>query len=82
MIERRTASAEPSSYAALAGSLLRAAAGSDPSRFRSMSVRFTRPIPSGQRISVSLWVDGSAVRFRTTDEGGAAVIDHGVAEAV
>jgi len=59
--------------------LLHAVAGSDPRRFRAMSGRFTRSIPPGEEITVSIWVDGSAVRFQTTDANGAPVIDHGTA---
>ncbi|TXK40302.1 MaoC family dehydratase [Nonomuraea sp. C10] len=59
--------------------LLHAAAGSDPGRFHAMSGRFTKPILPGQTITVSIWADGADVRFRTTDETGAVVIDHGTA---
>ena len=60
--------------------LLHAAAGAEPKRFRSMSGQFlAKPIVPGQTLTVSIWVDGSDVRFRTTDESGAVVIDHGTA---
>ncbi|PZG15617.1 MaoC family dehydratase [Nonomuraea aridisoli] len=62
--------------------LLHAVAGSDPKRFRAMSGRFTKPIFPGQTLTVSIWTDGSDVRFQTTDDTGAVVIDHGTAVIV
>ncbi|MER6980088.1 MaoC family dehydratase [Streptomyces carpinensis] len=59
--------------------LLHATADSDPKRFRAMSGRFTKPVLPGQTITVSIWVDGTDVRFRTTDETGTPVIDKGTA---
>ncbi|MGC9537460.1 MaoC/PaaZ C-terminal domain-containing protein [Streptomyces sp. UG1] len=59
--------------------LLHAAADSDPKRFRAMSGRFTKPLVPGDRLTVSIWIDGGDVRFQTTDETGATVIDHGTA---
>jgi acyl dehydratase len=62
--------------------LLHAVAESDPKRFKAMTGRFTKPILPGETITVSIWVDGETVRFRTTDSGGTAVIDHGRAVIV
>lgn len=59
--------------------LLHAVAGSDPARFTSMSGRFTKPILPGESITVSMWVDGSDVRYRTANEKGDIVIDRGTA---
>jgi acyl dehydratase len=59
--------------------LLHAAAGSDPARFKGMSGRFTKPIFPGQTLTISIWTDGSNVRFQTKDDTGAVVIDHGKA---
>ncbi|QYC41555.1 MaoC like domain protein [Nonomuraea coxensis DSM 45129] len=59
--------------------LLHTVAGSEPKRFRAMSARFTKPILPGQTITVSIWADGTDVRFQTTDESGTPVIDHGTA---
>lgn len=59
--------------------LLHAIAGSDPSRFTSMSGRFTKPIIPGESITVSMWVDGSSVRYRTANADGDIVIDRGAA---
>jgi acyl dehydratase len=60
--------------------LLHALCGSDPSRFRSMSGRFSRPVTPGARLTVSAWVDGSRARFQTSDDDGAVVVDHGELE--
>jgi acyl dehydratase len=57
--------------------LLHALCGSDPSRFRSMRARFSRPVLPGATLTVSMWVDGGAARFQTTDDDGQVVIDHG-----
>ena len=59
--------------------LLHAVAGSDPARFTSMSGRFTKPILPGESITVSMWVDGADVRYRTTNANGDIVIDRGTA---
>jgi acyl dehydratase len=60
--------------------LLHALCGSDPGRFRSMRARFSRPVLPGARLTVSIWVDGSAAKFQTTDGDGQVVIDHGEVE--
>jgi acyl dehydratase len=57
--------------------LLHALCGSDPGRFRSMRARFSRPVLPGARLTVSIWVDGAAAKFQTTDDDGQVVIDHG-----
>lgn len=59
--------------------LLHTVAESAPKRFTGMSARFTKPIRPGDSVTVSIWVDGTSVRFRTTDTTGAVVIDHGTA---
>jgi len=59
--------------------LLHSVGGSDPRRFRAMSGRFTKTIFPGQSITVSIWIDGANVRFRTVDDSGAVVIDRGTA---
>ncbi|MFJ8749995.1 MaoC/PaaZ C-terminal domain-containing protein [Streptomyces sp. NPDC102441] len=57
--------------------LLHTLAGSDPSRFASMSGRFTRPVFPGEPLTVSVWEDGDTARFRTAKADGTVVIDHG-----
>jgi acyl dehydratase len=59
--------------------LLHALCGSDPSRFRSMYGRFTRPVLPGRSLTVSIWTDGAGpARFQTTTDDGTVVIDRGV----
>lgn len=57
--------------------LLHALCGSDPSRFRSMNGRFSRPVIPGDELTVSMWVDGNTALFRTTNQDGEVVIDQG-----
>lgn len=57
--------------------LLDAVGGGDPARFRSIVGRFTRPVMPGEKLTVSLWQDGTTVLFRTTDSTAAVVIDKG-----
>lgn len=58
--------------------LLHTLCGSDPSRFRSMSGRFSSPVLPGEDLTVSMWVtgDGEAV-FRTAGSDGRIVLDNG-----
>jgi acyl dehydratase len=57
--------------------LLHTLCASDPSRFVSMSGRFSKPVIPGEELTVSMWVtgDGSAL-FRTATPGG-TVLDAG-----
>ncbi len=57
--------------------LLHALCGSDPSRFKSMNARFSRPVIPGDALTVSIWVDGESALFRTTNQDGLVVIDQG-----
>lgn len=57
--------------------LLQAVCGGDPTRLRSMSARFTRPVMPGDALTVQAWVDGATVRFRTLGAGGQPVMDFG-----
>lgn len=67
-------------YGVTGRALLHSVAGSDPARFRSMSGRFSSPVFPGESLTVSIWVDGSAVLFRTAKDDGTVVIDRGRAE--
>ena len=58
--------------------LLHTLCGSDPSRFRSMNGRFSRPVMPGDALTVSMWVDRNRALFRTTNQDGVVVIDQGV----
>ncbi|TDD11794.1 MaoC family dehydratase [Nonomuraea diastatica] len=64
-------------YGVTGRALLHAVAGSDPGRFRAMSGRFTSPVFPGESLTVSIWVDGEDVRFRTAKDDGTVVIDRG-----
>jgi acyl dehydratase len=57
--------------------LLHAVCGSDPTRFRSMAGRFSRPTYPGDTLTISIWSDGDGVRFRTDNQRGETVIDAG-----
>ncbi|HEY5647139.1 MAG TPA: MaoC/PaaZ C-terminal domain-containing protein [Pseudomonadales bacterium] len=58
--------------------LLHTLCGSDPSRFRSMRSRFSKPVIPGDELTISMWVDGKTALFRTANQDGAVVIDQGV----
>jgi acyl dehydratase len=57
--------------------LLHELCDSDPSRFRSMEARFSKPVTPGDELTVSMWVDGTQAVFQTTTEDGSVVIDQG-----
>ncbi len=58
--------------------LLHTLVGSDPTRFRSMAGRFSRPTLPGDTLTVSMWAEGDLVRYRTDNQRGETVIDAGV----
>ena len=58
--------------------LLHSLCASDPSRFRSMNARFSRPVMPGDELTISMWVDGDRALFRTTNQNDEVVIDQGV----
>jgi acyl dehydratase len=57
--------------------LLHTLCDSDPSRFRSMEARFSKPVWPGDDLTISMWVDGNEVLFRTETQRGDVVIDQG-----
>ncbi|MEN9807910.1 MAG: hypothetical protein RL756_2430, partial [Pseudomonadota bacterium] len=57
--------------------LLHTLCGSDPRRFRAMNSRFSKPVFPGDALTISIWVDGKAALFRTTNQNGDVVIDQG-----
>jgi acyl dehydratase len=59
--------------------LLHSLCGSDPSRFRSMDGRFSKPVLPGDTLTVSMWVDGNECVFQTKNQNGEVVIDQGKA---
>ncbi|RSN09474.1 enoyl-CoA hydratase [Nonomuraea sp. WAC 01424] len=64
-------------YGVTGRALLHTLAGSDPSRFRAMSGRFSSPVFPGEPLTVSIWTDGDDVLFRTAKDDGTVVIDRG-----
>ncbi|SDL97050.1 Acyl dehydratase [Nonomuraea maritima] len=64
-------------YGVTGRALLHAVAGSDPARFKAMSGRFSSPVFPGESLTVSIWVDGTDVLFRTAKDDGTVVIDRG-----
>lgn len=58
--------------------LLHSLCGSDPSRFRAMEGRFSKPVFPGESLTVRIWVigDGEAV-FTTSSSSGQVVVDRG-----
>ena len=57
--------------------LLHSLCNGDPSRFRSMNARFSRPVIPGDTLTVSMWAAGGEALFRTTNQNGDVVIDQG-----
>ena len=57
--------------------LLHAICGSDPSKFKSMEGRFSKPVFPGDALTVKMWVDGSVCLFRTETQNGDVVLDQG-----
>lgn len=53
----------------------------DPSRFKSLSLRFSSPVFPGETIRTEMWRDGKVVRFRAKSvERDIVVLSHGTAE--
>ncbi len=57
--------------------LLHTLCDSDPSRFKSMQGRFSRPVIPGDTLTVSMWVDGNTALFQTANQRGEVVLDQG-----
>jgi acyl dehydratase len=57
----------------------RGVASGAPERLTQMSVRFSRPVFPGTTLRTEAWVDGESVIFRTLDQDGNTVLDHGTA---
>ena len=43
-----------------------------------MQGRFSRPTYPGDTLKVSMWVDGTVAAFRTENQRGEVILDHGV----
>jgi acyl dehydratase len=57
--------------------LLHTLCGGDPSRFKAMNSRFSKPVYPGDALTISMWVDGNSALFRTSNQQGDIVIDQG-----
>lgn len=58
--------------------LLHTLCAGDPSRFKSMNSRFSKPVIPGDTLTVNIWVDGNTALFQTKNQHGEKVIDQGV----
>jgi len=57
--------------------LLHALCDGDPSRFKGMDGRFSKPVMPGDTLTISMWVDGQEALFQTKNQDGDVVFDHG-----
>ncbi len=57
--------------------LLHTLCDSDPSRFKSMDGRFSKPVMPGDELTISMWVDGKKALFQTKNQDGDVVLDQG-----
>ncbi len=63
--------------------VLKTLCGYDPARLKSIGTRFSSPVYPGETLRVEMWVDGSAVAFRTRVlERDVVVLSHGSATIV
>lgn len=66
------------SYGFTGRALLHAICNGEPTRFKAMDARFSKPVMPGDDLVVSMWVDGEEVLFQTRNQDGVVVIDQGV----
>jgi acyl dehydratase len=57
--------------------LLHTLCDSDPSRFKAMYGRFSKPVIPGDALTISMWVDGNDCVYQTKNQKGDVVIDSG-----
>ncbi len=57
--------------------LLQGVCDGDPSRFKSMNSRFSKPVIPGDTLTVSIWIGDGEALFRTVNQHGETVIDQG-----
>jgi acyl dehydratase len=65
-------------YGVTGRALLHTLCGGDPSRFKAMEGRFSKPVMPGDALTVSMWVDGGQCLFQTKNQDGDVVFDQGV----
>ncbi len=51
--------------------------GGDPSRFGTISARFTKPVFPGDTLDVQIWRTSTGASFRVVNQDGASVLDRG-----
>lgn len=57
--------------------LLHTLCGSDPTRFKAMDGRFSKPVMPGDALTIQMWVDGKTALFVTRNQNGDIVLDQG-----
>ena len=57
--------------------LLHSLCDGDPSRFKAMGGRFSKPVMPGDSLTVAIWVDGQQAIFQTRNQDGDVVFDQG-----
>lgn len=62
--------------------LLVSLCGNDPSLFKSMHARFSKPVIAGDELTTSIWVDANKALFRTTNQKNEIVLDQGTCSFV
>jgi acyl dehydratase len=67
-------------YGVAGRAILKACCGNDPSRLKSLQVRFSSPVVPGETIRTELWQDGATVSFRARVlERDVVVLNNGLA---
>jgi acyl dehydratase len=67
-------------YGVAGRAIIRACCGNDPSRLKSLQVRFSSPVYPGETIRTELWQDGATVSFRArVVERDVVVLNNGLA---
>jgi acyl dehydratase len=65
-------------YGVTGRALLHELCGSDVAKFKSMDVRFSKPVMPGDTLTVKMWDDGAGKAiFQTVNQDGTVVIDGG-----
>lgn len=49
-----------------ARAVLQQYAGNDPSLFKAIKVRFTKPVIPGQTLKIDMWQNGQRIHFKTS----------------